>query len=108
MSNNPLIITAAICGAEVTKADNPAVPYSAEELALEAQRCYEHGARVIHLHVRNEDGSATQSKDVFAKAIAAIKEKVPDVIIQVSTGGAVGMTVDERTGPLNWLLSFAL
>lgn len=101
MSNNPLIITAAICGAEVTKADNPAVPYSAQELALEAQRCYEHGARVIHLHVRNEDGSATQSKDVFAKAIAAIKAKVPDVIIQVSTGGAVGMTVDERTGPLD-------
>jgi 3-keto-5-aminohexanoate cleavage enzyme len=98
--NEPLVITAAICGAEVTKADSPAVPYSAEELAIEAERCFAEGARVIHLHVRRPDGTPTQDRDTFAAAIAAIRERAPEVIVQVSTGGAVGMTVEQRTGPL--------
>ena len=96
----PLVITAAICGAEVTKEMNPAVPYTAEELAEEAKRCFEEGARVIHLHVRYPDGRPTQDKEVFREAIRKIKEVVPEVIIQVSTGGAVGMSVEERTQPL--------
>jgi 3-keto-5-aminohexanoate cleavage enzyme len=96
----PLVITAAICGAEVTKEMNPAVPYTAEELAEEARRCFEEGARVIHLHVRYPDGCPTQDKEVFREAIRKIKEVAPEVIIQVSTGGAVGMSVEERTQPL--------
>lgn len=97
----PLIITAAICGAEVTKEQNPAVPYSAEELAEEAARCFEEGARVIHLHVRRPDGSPTQDREVFREAIAAIRARAPHVVIQVSTGGAVGMSVEERMQPLD-------
>lgn len=96
----PLVITAAICGAEVTKEMNPAVPYTAEELAEEAKRCFEEGARVIHLHVRYPDGRPTQDKEVFREAIEKIKEVAPEAIIQVSTGGAVGMSVEERTQPL--------
>lgn len=97
----PLVITAAICGAEVTKEHNPAVPYTAEELAREAERCFEEGARVIHLHVRRPDGTPTQDREVFREAIEAIRARVEDVIIQVSTGGAVGMTVEERVQPLD-------
>jgi 3-keto-5-aminohexanoate cleavage enzyme len=96
----PLVLTAAICGAEVTKDQNPAVPYSAEELAEEAARCFDEGARVIHLHVRKPDGSATQDREVFRAAIEAIRARVPAAIIQTSTGGAVGMTGDERAQPL--------
>ena len=96
----PLVITAAICGAETMKEANPAVPYSAAELAEEARRCCEEGATVIHLHVRNPDGTPTQDRETFRAAINAINAAVPDVIIQTSTGGAVGMTVAERTGPL--------
>ncbi len=98
---NPLILTAAICGAEVTKDQNPAVPYSADELAEEAARCYAEGARVIHLHVRKPDGAPTQDIETFRAAIAAIRARAPEVIVQVSTGGAVGMTVEERTQPLD-------
>ncbi len=97
----PLIITAAICGAEVTKEQNPAVPYTTEELAEEAARCFEEGARVIHLHVRHPDGRPTQDREVFRAAIEAIRARAPGVIIQVSTGGAVGMSVEERTQPLD-------
>src|SRR4029077_6603383 len=57
------------------------------------------GAAVIHLHVRNDDGSNTQSADRFAEVIAAIRHKC-DCVIQPSTGGAVGMSIEERSGPL--------
>ena len=101
MEGKPLVITAAICGAEVTKDQNPNVPYSAAELAEEAARCYAEGARVIHLHVRKPDGSPTQDRETFRKAIEAIRARLPEVIIQTSTGGAVGMSVEERTQPLD-------
>ena len=91
-----LIITAAICGAEVTKEHNPNVPYTVEEIVREAKSAYDAGASVIHLHVREDDGTPTQSKDRFKMCIDAIKEACPDAIIQPSTGGAVGMTDEER------------
>lgn len=94
-----LIITAAICGAEVTKEQNPAVPYTVEEIAREAYLAYKAGASIIHLHVREDDGTPTQDKKRFKACIDAIKEKCPDVIIQPSTGGAVGMTDLERLQP---------
>ncbi|MDR0543976.1 MAG: 3-keto-5-aminohexanoate cleavage protein [Odoribacteraceae bacterium] len=94
-----LIITAAICGAEVLKEHNPAVPYTVEECAREARSAYEAGASIIHLHVRRDDGSPTQDKERFREVMAAIREACPGVIIQPSTGGAVGMTNDERLQP---------
>lgn len=94
-----LIITAAICGAEVTKENNPAVPYTVEEIVREAYSAYKAGAAIIHLHVREDDGTPTQSKERFKQCIDAIREKCPDVIIQPSTGGAVGMTDLERLQP---------
>lgn len=95
-----LIITAAICGAEVTKEHNPNVPYTIEEIAREAYAAYNAGASIIHLHVRYDDGTPTQNKERFREAIEAIKTKCPDVIIQPSTGGAVGMTSGERLQPI--------
>lgn len=102
-----LIITAAICGAEVTKEHNPAVPYTVEEIANEAEACYKAGASIIHLHVREDDGTPTQSKDRFKLCIDAIKERCPDVIIQPSTGGAVGMSNAERLQPTELLPEMA-
>lgn len=95
-----LIITAAICGAEVMKEHNPAVPYTIDEIVREAKAAYEAGASIIHLHVRWDDGTPTQDKDRFKEAIDAIRTAIPDVIIQPSTGGAVGMSNDERLQPL--------
>ena len=90
------MITAAICGAEVTKEQNPAVPYTVEEIAREAKSAYDAGASVIHLHVRWDDGTPTQDKGRFQACTDAILALCPDVIIQPSTGGAVGMTDEER------------
>lgn len=95
-----LIITAAICGAEVTKEGNPAVPYTVSEIVREAKSAYDAGASVIHLHVRWDDGTPTQDRGRFQECVDAIYEVCPDVIIQVSTGGAVGMSDEERLQPL--------
>ena len=91
-----LIISACICGAEVTKENNPAVPYTVEEFVREAKSAYDAGAALIHLHVRWDDGTPTQDKGRFQEMVDAIRKECPDVIIQPSTGGAVGMTDLER------------
>ncbi|HEY8079590.1 MAG TPA: 3-keto-5-aminohexanoate cleavage protein [Labilithrix sp.] len=95
-----VILTAAIVGAEITRAQTPHLPVTPEEIADEAARCREAGASVIHLHVRNDDGTPTQSRDRFAATMERIRAKT-DCIIQVSTGGAIGMSIDERAQPLD-------
>ena len=94
-----LIITAAICGAEVTKEQNPAVPYTVEEIVREAKSAVDAGAAIVHLHVREDDGTPTQSKARFKECMDAIYKVCPDVIIIPSTGGAVGMRAEERLQP---------
>ena len=95
-----LIMTAAICGAEVTKEMNPNVPYTVEEIAREAKSAYDAGASIIHLHVREDDGTPTQDVNRFKECMDAIRQCCGDVIIQPSTGGAAGMSNDERLQPL--------
>jgi 3-keto-5-aminohexanoate cleavage enzyme len=102
-----LIITAAICGAEVTKEHNPSVPYTALEIGREAELAYIAGASIIHLHVRYDDGAPTQDKERFRMCIEEIKKRCPDAIIQPSTGGAVGMSVEERLQPVELLPEMA-
>jgi 3-keto-5-aminohexanoate cleavage enzyme len=91
-----LIITAAICGAEVTKEQNPNVPYTVEEIVREAKSAVDAGAAIVHLHVRHDDGTPTQSRDRFQECEEAIYKECPNVILIPSTGGAVGMSPEER------------
>ena len=91
-----LIITAAICGAEVTKEQKPAVPYTVEEIVREAKSAVDAGAAIVHLHVRHDDGTPTQSRDRFQECEEAIYKECPNVILIPSTGGAVGMSPEER------------
>ena len=95
-----LIITVAGVGAETTKAAQPALPVTAAEIGADAARCAEAGASMYHLHVRDAAASPTQAQAVFAAAIEEIRKR-SDIIIQTSTGGAMGMTADERLQPLD-------
>jgi 3-keto-5-aminohexanoate cleavage enzyme len=98
---DPLVITVAPVGGELTRERQPNLPLSADEIAEEVARCREAGASIVHLHVRDEDGAPSQSRDHFAQAIDAIKRSAPDIVIQTSTGGSVGMTEEERVQPLD-------
>src|SRR5690606_41255335 len=94
--SRPLIITAALVGAEITRDDTPYLPITPEEIAQDAKRCREAGAAMVHLHVREPDGRPSQSAELFGRAIRRIREPAPDLIRQVPTGGAVGLGVGER------------
>ena len=96
---NKMVITCAITGAETTKAQQPALPVTPEELAAAAAEACAAGASIVHLHARNDDGSPTASVAVFKKAIDLIRKK-SDVVVEITTGGAVGMTPDERIAPV--------
>ena len=94
-----LIITAALTGAEVSRAQQPALPLTPEEIGIAAAECAQAGASIVHVHGRHADGSPTQDKEVYRQIIAEVKQRC-DVIVQVSTGGAVGMTPQERLAPV--------
>ena len=97
---NPLVITCALTGAETTRARQPALPITPREQAIASEACILAGASVIHLHVREEDGSPSQRPERFSEAIVAIRKAVPGAIIQISTGGAVGESIENRARPL--------
>jgi len=94
-----MIITCAVTGAETTRAHHPRLPITAEEIAEAALEAREAGASILHLHVRTDDGQPTQDLEVFRRAISAIRRKC-DMVIEVTTGGAVGMTPEERLAPV--------
>jgi 3-keto-5-aminohexanoate cleavage enzyme len=98
--SDELLITVAPCGAETMREHNPAVPYTPKEIAAEARRSFEAGARMVHVHARRDDGTPTQDAGRYRETVAAIRAAAPDLIVQVSTGGAVGMTPEERLGSL--------
>lgn len=95
-----VIVTAAVVGAEVTRAQSPAVPYTPEEIARAAVDAWRAGAAVVHLHARWPDGRPSQEGPHFREIIDRIRGAGADVVIQCSTGGAVGMSLDERLGSL--------
>ena len=97
--SKPMVITAALVGAETTREQTPYLPITAEEIGIEAAKCREAGAAMVHIHVRTADGKPSQDAELFRAAIREIRKR-SDILVQTSTGGAVGMSVDERCGPL--------
>ena len=91
----PVMITAAMVGAEVSRAEQPHLPLTPREIIAAAVECYEAGASIIHIHVRDAQGNATQDAQLFREVVEGIRARC-DVITQVSTGGAVWMSAEER------------
>jgi 3-keto-5-aminohexanoate cleavage enzyme len=96
---DPLIITCAPVGAEITLDETPYLPYTPKLLGETARAVREAGGSIIHVHCRNDDGTNTHSVERFREAYDAIRSE-SDLIVQFSTGGAIGMTPDERASVL--------
>lgn len=94
-----LIITVALDGAEVTREQNPHLPVTPDEIAADAERCRNAGAAMVHVHARRPDGTPTQDTGIYAEIMQAVRSRT-DVIVQLSTGGAVGMPAQERIAPV--------
>ena len=87
-----LIITAALCGAGTTKAQNPNVPITPEEISDDAIACAKAGAAIVHIHVRDENGVNTMETEKFAEVVGLIREKAArenvDLVINLTTSGS--------------------
>src|SRR5258708_14516521 len=90
-----VMITAAMVGAEVTKDQQPNLPTTPQEIIAAAVECYKAGAAIIHIHVRDAAGNATQATNIFLDVVDAIIQRCA-VITQVSSVGAICMRAEER------------
>ena len=97
--SDALLITVAGVGAEVTRKQQPALPLLPDEVGEEYRRAFQAGATIGHIHGRRPDGTPTQDLETFRAYSRAIRDRCP-IVQQFSTGGAVGMGVDERIAAL--------
>ena len=94
-----VIITCAVTGAIHTPSMSPHLPVTAEEIAEAAIGAAEAGAAIVHLHARDPStGKPDQSPEAFAPFLQVIKQR-SDCIINITTGGAPTMLVEERVRP---------
>ena len=94
-----LIITAALAGGATTKNNNPNTPYSPEEFAEECYRCLQEGVSIVHIHAKDPDtGMATMDVQAHKDIIAAVKDRCPELIINISTG-AMLTPPEDRIAP---------
>src|SRR5258708_23329125 len=87
----PVMITAAMVGAEVTKEQQPHLPITPQQIIEAAVECYQAGASIIHIHVRDAEGNATQDAALFREVVEGIRARCA-VITPGSPrgGGSVG------------------
>lgn len=98
--NEKVVITAAITGSIHTPTMSPYLPVTPKQIADEAVRAYEAGAGVVHIHGRREsDGLAIGDVNIMKEIITSIKIRC-NVVICITTGGALGMTVEQRVAPV--------
>jgi len=97
-----LIITAAICGSRITREMTPYVPITPEEIVQSAIECWNAGASIVHIHVRDPDtGLGTQDLEIFKQVVEPLREKT-DLILCLTTSGIPGknLPTEERLAPL--------
>ncbi len=96
---DPLIITCAPVGAEISPDQTPYLPYTPTLLGETARAVRDAGGSIVHVHCRNDDGTNTHAVERFREAFEAVRAN-SDLIVQFSTGGAIGMSPEERAGVL--------
>jgi uncharacterized protein (DUF849 family) len=102
MKSNKAIITCAITGSIHTPSMSPYLPITPEQIAQEAIAAAKAGAAMVHLHARDPaTGRPDQSPELFKQFLPTIKAAT-DAIINITTGGGLGMTLDQRLAPAKW------
>jgi uncharacterized protein (DUF849 family) len=119
--SNKRIVNCSITGSIHSPTMSDYLPYKSEDIAQQALDAASAGAASVHIHARDpQTGKPTSDLDVYDKILSKIREKNKEVIICITTGGGLGMTVDQRiitvprfkpelssmnAGSLNWDLS---
>lgn len=98
-----VIISTAVTGSVNVPSQSPYLPLSPEQVVEAAVGAAKAGSAVVHLHARHADGSPAFEAEVFDQIVPPILDQV-DVVINITTGGASSMTMDER---LAWATKFS-
>ena len=93
--NNKTIITVATTGAFPTKQDNPNIPLTPTEIANDVYECWQAGAAIAHLHMRDDQGKGTMNIEKFRETVGLIREKC-DIVINLTTSGDLNATDETR------------
>jgi len=101
MAGEKAFISCAITGGMTVPGQSAAIPVTLEEIVDSAVAAHEAGAAIVHVHVRDpETGTPSADLGLFEEVIAGIRDRC-DAIVQPTTGGGVGMTIDERARVLS-------
>ncbi len=102
--SNKVVITAALTGAVTPRSANPNIPFEPEEIADDAYRCWQAGASMVHLHMRDAEGLGTMDKERFKRTVDLVKSHEDcDVIINCTTAGDNRATEEERMAHLPYV-----
>ncbi|MGH3273347.1 MAG: 3-keto-5-aminohexanoate cleavage protein [Streptosporangiaceae bacterium] len=100
MTTSATLITVAPTGAEIEKSAVPTLPVTLDELVATAKECQASGAAVVHVHIRDDQAQPTLDPGRLADTVRALREGT-DLIVQLSTGGAVTDSLDRRLAVLD-------
>ena len=97
-----VIITAAITGSRISRDVAPNIPITPDEIAQSCIECWNAGAAIVHIHVRDpKTGLGTQDLDLFRQVVEPLREKT-DLLLCLTTSGIPGrnLPIEERLIPL--------
>lgn len=98
--SNKVIVTAALTGAVTTKQDNPYLPTQPKEIAEAALRCYEAGAAMVHIHVRDDNDAGSMRFDKFEEAVGLIRASGCPVLLNLTLLRRTGVLLGGAYPPL--------
>jgi uncharacterized protein (DUF849 family) len=102
VQSNKIIISCAVTGSVHTPSMSPYLPITPRQIIEESVAAAEAGAAVLHLHARDpETGAPTAKAEIFKQFLPSIKQNC-EAVINITTGGSLGMTMDERLEAANW------
>lgn len=100
-NQQPLVIQVAPYGPEWIPADSSDIPVSMDEQVQKAVDCYNAGATLLHIHVREADGKGSKRLSMFNELLARLRVAVPDMILQV--GGSISFAPETDSEEAQWL-----
>ena len=93
-----VILTVAPTGAWPQKSDTPYIPTQPKEIADEVYACWEAGASIAHIHVRDDNDQASMNIDKFIETVTLVRERC-NIVINTTTSGGLGLSDDDRMKP---------
>ncbi|MBT8329592.1 MAG: 3-keto-5-aminohexanoate cleavage protein [Desulfofustis sp.] len=94
--DNKVILTVAPTGAWPSKGDTPHIPLQPEEIAEEIYDCWQAGASIAHIHVRDDDDKSSMDFDKFTETVELIRATDCDIVLNLTTSGQLGLKDEDR------------